>query len=168
MPINQDSEHQDDRTRDRAIALGKALRMLREDRQLSRAELLDRFYTELEVKGINYKVKGDWWLTGIENGDKAKQLPREYIDAFIGALKCTKLEAIQLLVLADHNTLANLPTTSYTIGLTYVFTEVFTPALKILEAQLDERAAAGLNEQGWREISKPVLEVVVADLQNQV
>ncbi|HEX6293148.1 MAG TPA: hypothetical protein VFZ66_28460 [Herpetosiphonaceae bacterium] len=162
MPTKKTPDGHDRNTRDRAIALGKALRMLREERQLSRAELLDRFYTELESEGINYKVKGDWWLTGIENGDKAKQLPREYIDAFIRALKCTRLEATHLLILADLNTLPNLPNTSYTTGLTYVFAELFTAALKALEARIDEATAARLSERAWMEIGRAVLQAVAA------
>lgn len=167
MAINKAIDDHDVETRARAIALGKALRTLREDRQLSRAELLDRFYTELEHAGIDYKVKGDWWLSGIENGDKAKQLSRAYIDAFIRALNCTKLEAVGLLVLADFNVLTSLPNTLHTTGLTYVLSEMFTSALKMLEARLDETMATQLDEREWMEIGRAVLAVVAAEHRNE-
>jgi transcriptional regulator with XRE-family HTH domain len=166
MPAKTYGEEADEALRLRASALGHAIRVLREERHMSRAELLDRFYTELEHAGIDYTVKGDWWLSGIENGDKAKQLPHTYLDAFIRALACTPLEAIRLLFLADLNTLTCASHMSYTIGLTYVLREVFPAALKVIEAQIDETTAARLDEREWMEIGRSVLEVVVADMKH--
>jgi hypothetical protein len=168
MPTKKATYHQNDGTKTKAIALGKAIRELREERKLSRAELLERFYKELENAGIDYKVKGDWWLTGIESGDKAKQLPREYINAFIRALKCTNLEAVRLLMLADLNMLEITSDTAYTAGLAYVLTEIFTTALKTLEAKIDEETAAQLDEREWMEVGKAVIEVVTDDLANRL
>lgn len=148
-------------------ALGYALRRLREDRKLSRAELLDRLYTELEQGGINYQVKGDWWLSDIENGEKTKMLPREYIDAFIRALGCTKLEAIELLVLADINILARDEHNPHVTGLSYVLAEVFGNALEVLKSLINEDVAQELNEREWIVIGTLVLETAIQDLQSR-
>lgn len=149
-------------------ALGRTLRNLREDRHLSRAELLDLLYTELEKAGIDYKVKGDWWLNAIESGEKAKQLSRDYIHAFIRALQCTKLEAIHLLLLADLNVLANSTNNHYVNGLTYVLLEIYSEALTIAVARIDAETASRLNEREWLVVGKAILELVINDLEGRV
>ncbi|HEY0738281.1 MAG TPA: hypothetical protein VGD69_25410 [Herpetosiphonaceae bacterium] len=148
-------------------ALGRAISDLRKKRGWTRAVLLDRLYTELSKQGIDYKVKGDWWLSSIENGEKAKQLPREYIDAFILALNCNKLEAVQLMILADLNMLTSTAPTTYAAGLIFVLMQVFRKALTAIEEQIDEVQAAELSEREWLAIGKAVLDVVIADLESQ-
>lgn len=147
--------------------LGRTLRNLREDRHLSRAELLDRLYTELEKAGIDYKVKGDWWLNAIESGEKAKQLSRDYVNAFIRALQCTKLEAIHLMLLADLNVLSSTINNSYVNGLAYVLLEVYTEALTIAVARIEAETASKLNEREWLVVGKAILELVISDLEGR-
>lgn len=168
MPTKKDPRTRATSAKDKAEALGRAIRELREARGLSRAELLDRVYTELENDGIDYKVRGDWWLNGIENGEKAKQLPREYIDAFIRALGCTPLETVHLLMLADLNMLTGSPNPTYAAGLAFVLTEVFKNAIGVVEAQIDPATAARLDEREWLAVGKTVLELVIAEMEDQL
>ena len=142
---------------------GAAIARLRTLRGWSRAKLIARLYDQIDPTAPVYDRISVAWLARLEQGRVVK-LPRAMLDALCRALECTPHERVQLLLLADRNTLgcAGRAPTPAALAIAYTAAQLYHEAHATISELIGSRPPDAIGDLELLEIAAASLQELIA------
>ncbi|MEO7911165.1 MAG: helix-turn-helix transcriptional regulator [Roseiflexaceae bacterium] len=140
---------------------GAAIARLRTLRGWSRAKLIARLYDQIDPTAPVYDRISIAWLARLEQGRVVK-LSRAMLDALCHALECSSHERIELLLLADRNTIdADRAPTTAALAIAYTAAQLYDGAYATIAELIGSRSLDAIGDLDLLEIAAASLQELI-------